>query len=89
MIPVYMIVAVNFIILMVVISKILRRVGGNAVHAGEKHGLLAAVSLTLLTLFLGVTSSLEAVTVAPSSLMGIYFGLFVFQLLEVVFYFLY
>ncbi|XP_027896129.1 adhesion G-protein coupled receptor F1-like [Xiphophorus couchianus] len=82
MIPVYMIVAVNFIILMVVISKILRRVGGNAVHAGEKHALLAAVSLTLLTLFLGVTSSLEAVTVAPSNLMGIYFGLFVFQLLE-------
>lgn len=88
-IPVYIIMAANLVILMVVISKILRRVGENAAHAGEKHGLVAAVSLALLTMFLGASLSLETGFMVPAKPMAIYFGLFVFQLLEVVFYFLY
>ncbi|XP_043962755.1 adhesion G-protein coupled receptor F1-like [Gambusia affinis] len=81
-IPVYIIMAANLVILMVVISKILRRVGENAAHAGEKHGLVAAVSLALLTMFLGASLSLETGFMVPAKPMAIYFGLFVFQLLE-------
>ncbi|XP_008396345.1 adhesion G protein-coupled receptor F5-like isoform X2 [Poecilia reticulata] len=56
-IPALMIVGINFIILIVVLYKILRRrVGGNAAQTGEKHVLyVIARSLAVLTPFFGLT----------------------------------
>ncbi|MEQ2302815.1 hypothetical protein AMECASPLE_010575 [Ameca splendens] len=57
LIPALMITAVNFIILIVVISKLLRRrVGKKATQAGEKNALLViARSLVVLTPFFGLS----------------------------------
>ncbi|KAM4528806.1 adhesion G protein-coupled receptor F4-like [Fundulus diaphanus] len=56
-IPALMIVAINFVILIVVLYKILRRrVGGIAAQAGEKHVLVViSRSLAVLTPFFGLT----------------------------------
>uniref|UniRef100_A0A3B5A2V8 G-protein coupled receptors family 2 profile 2 domain-containing protein n=1 Tax=Stegastes partitus TaxID=144197 RepID=A0A3B5A2V8_9TELE len=59
-IPALLIVAINFVILLVVIYKMLRRrVGGDAAQAGERHVLVViARSLAVLTPFFGLTWSL-------------------------------
>ncbi|XP_047244896.1 adhesion G protein-coupled receptor F4-like [Girardinichthys multiradiatus] len=70
LIPALLIVAINFIILLVVIYKMLRRrVEKNAAKAGEQHVLVViARSLAVLTPFFGLTWSLGVGTIiAPKN----------------------
>ncbi|MEQ2296385.1 hypothetical protein AMECASPLE_024331 [Ameca splendens] len=69
-VPVLLIVAINFIILLVVIYKMLRRrVEMNAAKTGEQHVLVViARSLAVLTPFFGLTWSLGVGTIiAPKN----------------------
>ncbi|XP_032441123.1 uncharacterized protein LOC116734085 isoform X3 [Xiphophorus hellerii] len=69
-IPALIIVVINFVILIVVLYKILRRrVGGNAAQTGEKHVLyVIARSLAVLTPFFGLTWGLGVgVMVSPQN----------------------
>ncbi|XP_023203855.1 uncharacterized protein LOC102232769 isoform X2 [Xiphophorus maculatus] len=69
-IPALLIVVINFVILIVVLYKILRRrVGGNAAQTGEKHVLyVIARSLAVLTPFFGLTWGLGVgVMVSPQN----------------------
>ncbi|XP_027896128.1 adhesion G protein-coupled receptor F5-like isoform X8 [Xiphophorus couchianus] len=69
-VPALLIVVINFVILIVVLYKILRRrVGGNAAQTGEKHVLyVIARSLAVLTPFFGLTWGLGVgVMVSPQN----------------------
>lgn len=87
-IPALMIVVINFIILIVVLYKILRRrVGGNAAQAGEKHVLyVIARSLAVLTPFFGLTWGLGIGTMVDPNNFGIHVAFAFFNSLQVIFY---
>ncbi|KAM4713090.1 adhesion G-protein coupled receptor F1-like [Anableps anableps] len=83
-IPALMIVVINFIILIVVLYKILRRrVGGNAAQAGEKHVLyVIARSLAVLTPFFGLTWGLGVGTMVDPKNFGIHVAFAFFNSLQ-------
>ncbi|XP_043962756.1 uncharacterized protein LOC122825406 [Gambusia affinis] len=83
-IPALMIVAINLIILIVVLYKILRRrVGGNASQTGEKHVLyVIARSLAVLTPFFGLTWGLGIGTMVSPQNFGIHVAFAFFNSLQ-------
>ncbi|XP_036003531.1 adhesion G-protein coupled receptor F1-like [Fundulus heteroclitus] len=83
-IPALMIVAINFVILIVVLYKILRRrVGGNAAQAGEKHVLVViARSLAVLTPFFGLTWGLGVGIMVKPGNKGIHIAFAFFNSLQ-------
>uniref|UniRef100_A0A096M403 Uncharacterized protein n=2 Tax=Poecilia TaxID=8080 RepID=A0A096M403_POEFO len=83
-IPALMIVGINFIILIVVLYKILRRrVGGNASQTGEKHVLyVIARSLAVLTPFFGLTWGLGIGTMVDPKNFGIHVAFAFFNSLQ-------
>uniref|UniRef100_A0A3B3TX69 Adhesion G protein-coupled receptor F7 n=1 Tax=Poecilia latipinna TaxID=48699 RepID=A0A3B3TX69_9TELE len=85
-IPALMIVGINFIILIVVLYKILRRrVGGNASQTGEKHVLyVIARSLAVLTPFFGLTWGLGIGTMVDPKNFGIHVAFAFFNSLQVI-----
>uniref|UniRef100_A0A3Q2GNX7 Adhesion G protein-coupled receptor F7 n=1 Tax=Cyprinodon variegatus TaxID=28743 RepID=A0A3Q2GNX7_CYPVA len=87
-IPALLIVAVNLIILIVVIFKIVwRRYGENAAQAGEKHVLLViARSLAVLTPFFGITWGLGVGIMASPKNRGIHITFALFNSLQVIFF---
>ncbi|XP_015253578.1 PREDICTED: adhesion G protein-coupled receptor F5-like [Cyprinodon variegatus] len=86
-IPALLIVAVNLIILIVVIFKIVwRRYGENAAQAGEKHVLLViARSLAVLTPFFGITWGLGVGIMASPKNRGIHITFALFNSLQGLF----
>uniref|UniRef100_A0A3Q2EFM4 Adhesion G protein-coupled receptor F7 n=1 Tax=Cyprinodon variegatus TaxID=28743 RepID=A0A3Q2EFM4_CYPVA len=86
-IPALMIVCINFIILIVVLYKILRRrVGGNAAQTGEKHVLVVITRcLAVLTPFFGITWGLGIGTMAAPENIGIHIAFAFFNSLQVTF----
>ncbi|XP_054900497.1 adhesion G protein-coupled receptor F5-like isoform X2 [Poeciliopsis prolifica] len=83
-IPALTIVMINFIILIVVLYKILRRrVGGNAAQTGEKHVLyVIARSLAVLTPFFGLTWGLGIGTMVDPKNFGIHVAFAFFNSLQ-------
>ncbi|MEQ2181520.1 hypothetical protein GOODEAATRI_012435, partial [Goodea atripinnis] len=86
LIPALMITAVNFIILIVVISKLLRRrVGKKATQAGEKNALLViARSLVVLTPFFGLSWGLGIGTLIDTKSDEIHWAFTFFNSLQVI-----
>ncbi|XP_051792981.1 adhesion G-protein coupled receptor F1-like [Acanthochromis polyacanthus] len=90
-IPALLIVVINFMILLVVMYKILRRrVAGDATQAGEKHALVViARSLAVLTPFFGLTWSLGVGTMVAPNNTAIHYSFAFFNSLQVKIQFIY
>uniref|UniRef100_A0AAQ5ZD17 G-protein coupled receptors family 2 profile 2 domain-containing protein n=1 Tax=Amphiprion ocellaris TaxID=80972 RepID=A0AAQ5ZD17_AMPOC len=83
-IPALLIVVINFMILLVVMYKMLRRrVAGDATQAGEKHVLVViARSLAVLTPFFGLTWSLGVGTLVDPNNTAIHYSFAFFNSLQ-------
>uniref|UniRef100_A0A3P8T613 Adhesion G protein-coupled receptor F11 n=1 Tax=Amphiprion percula TaxID=161767 RepID=A0A3P8T613_AMPPE len=90
-IPALLIVVINFMILLVVMYKMLRRrVAGDATQAGEKHVLVViARSLAVLTPFFGLTWSLGVGTLVDPNNTAIHYSFAFFNSLQVQIQFIY
>ena len=84
-IPALSIVAINFVILLVVIYKMLRRRAvGDAARADERHVLVVILrSLAVLTPFFGLTWALGVGTITSPDNMGIHISFAFFNSLQV------
>lgn len=83
-IPALMIVLINILILIVIVSKILRRGVGESIQADEKHTLLViARCVIILTPLFGLTWSLGVGTMISSTNEGIHIAFAFFNSLQV------